>query len=131
MKTSIAVLALIAAAAAYAQAPGMTPEMQQRMQDMQQNMGQMQKCFASIDQKALEGLQVRAKEMEAEVKRLCAAGERDAAQRQAIAYGIEMSKHPELVKMRKCGEGMPGMPVPGQFFPKDQAEQEARKHICD
>jgi hypothetical protein len=131
MKTLIAVLALSLAAPLSAQEPGMTPEMQQRMQDMQKNMGAMQKCFASIDQKALEKLQVRAKEMEAEVKRLCAAGERDAAQSKAMAYGLEMSRDPELQKMRKCGEGFMAMPLPGQFFPKDEQEQASRQHICD
>lgn len=128
MKTLVAVFALASASAAWAQQPGMTPEM---MQNMQKNMAEMQKCFASIDQKALERLQVQAKEMEAEVKRLCAAGDRTGAQNKAIAYGIEMSKDPELQKMRKCGEGMPSMTIPGQFFPRDKAEQESRKHICD
>lgn len=130
MKTLVTVLTLIVVATAWAQQPGMTPGM---MQNMQKNMAEMQKCFASIDQKALERLQVQAKEMEAEVKRLCAAGDRGGAQDKAIAYGIEMSKDPELQKMRKCGEGMQAMAMtmPGQFFPKDEAEQASRKHICD
>jgi hypothetical protein len=128
MKTLVAVLGLVATATAWAQQPGITPEM---MRNMQKNMGEMQKCFASIDQQALERLQVQAKQMEAEVRRLCAAGDRAGAQDKAIAYGMEMSKDPELQKMRKCGEGFQAMQIPGQFFPKDQAEQEFRKHICD
>jgi predicted lipoprotein len=116
MKTLVTVLALVIGATAWAQQPRMTPEM-------------MQKCFASIDQKALERLGAQAKEMEAEVKRLCAAGDRAGAQNKAIAYGMQMSKDPEMQKMAKCGEGFQTMP--GQFFPKDKAEQASRKHICD
>lgn len=37
----------------------------------------------------------------------------------------------EMQKMRKCGEGMQGMPMPGQFFPQDEAEQASRTHVCD
>ncbi len=118
MKTLFAVLTLIVAATAWAQQPGMTPEM-------------MQKCFATVDLKALERLQAQANEMEADVKRLCAAGDRTGEQDKAIAYGIEMSRDPDLQKMRKCGEGLQAMVMPGQFFPKDAAEQKSPKHICD
>ncbi len=128
MKILMTVLTLVVAATAWAQQPGMTPEM---MQNMQRSMGEMQKCFASIDQKALERLQAQAKEMEAEVKRLCAAGDRAGAQDKALAYGIQMSKDPELQKMRKCGEAFQSMAMPGQFFPEDKTEQESRQHICD
>ena len=71
MKILMTVLTLVVAATAWAQQPGMTPEM-------------MQKCFASIDQKAL-------------------------------AYGIQMSKDPELQKMRKCGEAFQSMAMPGSM----------------
>lgn len=131
MKPLITILGIMFLTTVYAQQQGMTPEMQQMMQNMQKNLGQVQSCFAQIDQKALEDLQVGAKAMEAEVKRLCAAGQRDAAQSKAIAYGKEISSNAELQKMRKCGEMSNNMPLPGQFFPKDEQEQKARKHICD
>lgn len=131
MKTTIAVLLLVTATTALGQQPGMTPQMQQQLQNMQANMGAMQKCFADLDQQALERLQAEVKEMEAEIKRMCAAGERDAAQSEAMKYGIKLSQDPELQKMRKCSEGFSAAPMPGQFFPQNEEEQESRKHICD
>jgi superfamily II RNA helicase len=131
MKRLLTFAGILLAGTVVAQQQGMTPEMRQMIENMQKNLGQVQSCMADIDQKAMEDLQARTKEMEAEVKKLCAAGERDAAQRRAIEYGREIGSNAELQKMRRCGEGYNKMPMPGQFFPKDEEEQKTRKHICD
>jgi dsDNA-specific endonuclease/ATPase MutS2 len=131
MRFQLTILAVILTATPAIAQQGMTPEMQQMMKNMQKNMGQIQQCMAQVDQKAIEKLQVKTKQMESEVKRLCAAGQRDEAQDTAIRFGLELSKDPELQKMRKCGEELKGMPMPGEFFPKGGQNDVSSKHICD
>ena len=73
--------------------------------------------------------------MQAEVKQLCAAGERDEAQSKAMAYAKEMSTSEEMKAMQKCAEiaramqkQMPAMAaaeIPAQFDPTENG------HICD
>ncbi len=128
MKTLIAMSALIFASVATAQMDGMTPEMQQMMQ---KNLGQLQQCFAHIDHKALENLRVRTEKVESEVKRLCAAGQRDAAQEKATTFGLEISKDPELQKIQKCGESLQGMQLPGELLSRSVKDGAEAGHICD
>lgn len=132
MRTLILALACLMPATVIAQ-QGMTPQQQQQMQQMMmqnmQNLEKVSNCFAQVDQHAFKDLEVRAKAMEAEVKKLCAAGQRDAAEAKAIAFGKEINANPELQKMRQCGAMYNKMPLPGQFFPKDEKDTN-RKHIC-
>ena len=90
------------------------------LQNMMQLMQEMQVCMEKVDQSALEGLEKRSEEMEAEIKALCDQGKNKKAQKKAIAYGKEMIDNPALKQMRKCGEITKGLlpegAIPGPSF---------------
>mgnify|MGYP001820679358 CR=1 FL=1 len=104
---------------------GMTPEMQQMMEQAQK----AQLCMQEIDLAALQQISDEGKQMESRIKSLCASGERDQAQEEAIAFSREVMKTPSMQQMRKCSEHLRGF-LPDMPF--DNFEEEfANKHICD
>ncbi len=102
--------------------------------DMQKMMAQMQKaqaCMAEVDQSELKKFEARANQMEARVNELCASGQRDKAEQEAIAFGREVSADPAMKKMQECGKLMQGA-MPGLPATATQAAEENRdRHICD
>lgn len=134
MKTTSTILLLLLPIVVFAQNyPGMN---EADMQKMMQQMQQMQGCMENVDRKKLKVLEVRAHEMEANVKSLCADGERDQAQDDVIAFAKEMSKDPTLREMKKCGEKMQSimsnMPkMPYVDMGKGKAKDYSRSHVCD
>jgi Skp family chaperone for outer membrane proteins len=102
--------------------------------DTQKMMAQMQKaqaCMAEVDQSELKKFEARANQMEARVKELCASGQRDEAEQEAIAFGQEVSADPAMKKMQECGKlmqgAMPGMPGTAAQVAEDHKD----RHICD
>jgi dsDNA-specific endonuclease/ATPase MutS2 len=103
------------------------------MQDMMQMMQKMQECMAKVDQSALEGLEKRSEELEAEIKSLCEQGKKKKAQKKAIAFGKEMMDNPALKQMRKCSEITKGL-LPEGSAPQPSFEDEfdfSNQDICD
>lgn len=99
-------------------------------QKMMQQMQQAQACMAGVDQAELKKFEQRTNQMQSSVKALCASGERDEAQQEAIAFGREVTANPSMQKMQECGKmmaGMPGMPT----IPRGAASEDDNRHICD
>jgi len=114
-----------------AQNMGGMPMNEAQMQQMMQQAQTMQNCMANIDQTEMEAFQQKAEQMDAEVKALCAAGERDAAMDRAMAFGKEVAHSDVMQAMKKCGEGMKSM-MPN--LPKTAEPAESRgkpRHVCD
>ena len=103
-------------------------------EEMQQQMQEVQKCFESIDQSQFHVLEAKGKEMESEIKKLCAAGERDEAMKVGMKYGQELSSSPEMKEIRRCSQlmqkVMPNMPTP-YMPPEANDDGSDGAHICD
>jgi hypothetical protein len=106
---------------------------QEEIQQMMQQAQQMQQCMQNIDQDKLNAIEDRSKQMDSEIKALCAEGKRDEAQAKAVAFGMEMSKDPTMQEMRKCGEMSQGMMPKSPFMEQYQADEKDRSihHVCD
>ena len=106
--------------------PGMS---EADMQKMMQQMEKMQSCMENVDQKKLKQIEQRSRQMEVEMKSLCANGKRDKAQKKAISFGKEMASDPTLKTMMKCGENMKGV-LPEMSF-EDLVEESSDVQVCD
>ncbi len=132
MKKLIVQLILILPIAVFAQNNpqayrGMSEADMQRMQEQAQK---AQLCMQDVDMSAVKALEPRARQMESEVKALCAQGERSAAQDKAIDFSREIASDPSLQKMRECGEMLEGMMPQISFIGDDDAES-SDSHVCD
>ena len=99
------------------------------LQKMMQQVEKMQSCMENVDKKELTALEQRSRQMEADVKSLCASGKRDEAQKKAISFAKEITNDTTMKVMRKCGEMVKEM-IPKMSFTgldKDSADH----HICD
>ena len=104
---------------------GMSPDMMKMMEQAQK----AQLCMQEIDVAALEDMSNEGKQMESRIKSLCAAGDRDQAQEEAIAFSRKMMATPSMQQMRTCSEHLRGI-LPRMPF--DNFEEEfANRHICD
>ena len=105
---------------------------EQQMQQMMQQAEAMQKCFENIDPSAYENLEAKGKQMESDIKALCAAGKRDEAMSKAMKYGMEINNDPQLKEIRKCSEMMKGMManMPQPYIPPT-TDENSDEHICD
>lgn len=106
---------------------------QEEMQQMMQQGAAAQKCFADIDQSAMQQLDAKGRQMEAEIKALCAEGKRDEAMSAAMKYGGEIRDDPQLQAIRKCSEMMQGMmaQMPKPYMPPEPGEDGKGGHVCD
>jgi len=129
MKVVVTVLCLLFPVVAAAQNQGMNGV---DMQLMMQKMQEMQQCMAKVDQGELQALEEKSEQFEQELKTLCANGERDKAQKKAMAYSMEMAKNPTLAELKKCGEITKGL-VPQQDSMNDYDEDFdfSNRHVCD
>lgn len=129
LKVAGAMLLLAFSAGSPAQGPGGMS--QQDMQNMMQGMQKMQACMQSVDQAELKKFETRGQQMEREVKSLCAAGKRDAAQQKAMAFGKEVAANPSMKKMGECSQMMAGMMPKMPFLQQVEQQSESNRHICD
>jgi hypothetical protein len=64
----------------------------------------------------MEGMQRKSDEFNSELKRLCKAGNRDAALQRAKQFGLEMANDPAMRHIKACTAGLqisqPGYEVP-------------------
>ena len=121
--------------AGYEQYRNMTPE---QMQALQQNMAThaeaMQKCFDTTGgMETMQRVQSRAEAGMAEVKKRCAAGDRDGAEKQAMKLGLEMNKNKDIQALKKCGEHAQGMMqiLPPQLLNPASGADTKGSHVCD
>ena len=129
MKTYIAFCLLLLPVTAFAQKYGGMS--QGDMQNMMQVMQEVQKCMAGIDQAKLNELKTSSEQAKQEIDTLCAQGERDKAQQQAMAFGKKIASDPTMQQMRKCGEMAQGaMPMTGMADIYDEKDYSSR-HVCD
>ncbi len=99
------------------------------MQKMMQQMEKMQTCMENVDQKDLKALEQRSRQMESELKSLCASGKRDQAQKKAISFAKEITNDTTMKTMRKCGEMMKDAIPKMSFTGLDKESMD--RHICD
>ena len=107
------------------------------MQKMMANMQKAEACMQNVDEGNLREFEQQARQMEAKVDGLCAAGKRDEAQSQAMSFYKEMTANPDIKKMRECSKlmegvvpdlaSMTGMPTAST----DDGEPGKDEHICD
>lgn len=94
----------------------------------------MQKCMNNIDRSALDAMERDGRAMHAEVQGLCAAGQRDQAQQQAMAFAREAAASESYQQLAKCGAGMmeampalQAMAAPASL----EALESSAIHVCD
>lgn len=124
-------LCLLPSFVVMAQNPG---ENDARMQDMMQGMAQMAACMQNIDMDKFNALVEEGKAVEAELKTLCAAGERDQAQARAIEHGVRFVNSSEFQQLKQCGsmaEQMLGQVRDYSVYTDDDSEETTNRHVCD
>lgn len=131
--TSVVILQFVSFVAYATNYPGMN---EADMQKMMQQMQQMQSCMEKVDREKLKALEVRAHQMEAQIKSLCADGKRDKAQDEVISFAKTMSNDPTLREMKKCGEKMKSMmtnmpKIPYADMGKGTTKDYSGSHVCD
>ena len=77
---------------------------QAEMQHMLEQAQVLQACFANADQNALAALRTQGTAMAGEMKTMCTAGKREAAQARAIEFAQEMAASPAVKALSDCGE---------------------------
>ncbi|NOY71850.1 MAG: hypothetical protein GXP14_05650 [Gammaproteobacteria bacterium] len=105
---------------------GMQMDMQQKMMEQ---LKKAQNCMQNIDSSVFDKLEQEGKKMDAEVKLLCADGQRDEAQKKAMDYAKEVMNRPAIKKMKKCSEILDGMASKMPFDDIDKKFQD--RHVCD
>ena len=128
--STFVVILLLALTAAQGQAQGPN---EADMQKMMQQAQEMQACMAKVDRSKLKTLENKGRQLQAKIKKLCAAGKRDEALSTAMREGMELSNDPSVKEMRKCSDLMPDMSGMMPDLPYTDAGSEkdkSDKHIC-
>ena len=124
--TRIAMAVLLAGivACATAQEPPAAPQLDQVLK--------LEECLNRVDAGAMQDLEARSERARDEVRALCAAGDRDGAEKRAAAFGSELAASRETLLVRECGE------MARQMFaampPNARATQDPpfeTGHVCD
>lgn len=104
---------------------------QQQMQAMMQKAQEMQACMNNVDRTEMDELEQRGKLLEAEVKKLCASGQRSEAQSRAVDFTNEMANSSSMKELRKCGEMAKEMMSAFPKIGKTSDDDGSDIHICD
>ena len=99
------------------------------MQKMMQQMEKMQSCMEDVDTDRLKALEQKSRQMETEIKSLCADGKRDEAQKKALSFGKEISNDRTMKTIQKCGEMMKDIMPEITFQGLDTDSKD--RHVCD
>jgi hypothetical protein len=81
------------------------------MRQMMEAMQGMQACMAGVDQAAISRFQQQAQAAEAEMRRLCRAGQQAAAEARALQLGLQMASDPTIKTMQACMARLPQLPM--------------------
>lgn len=126
MKKIFLAMLLGCSVSAQAQFQGMDAD---ELSRMMAGAGEIMACFGRLDQDRMEVLGARAERVNAELEKLCDAGQRDQAQRQAKQYLDEFMDEPEYAQLMECGE------VAERMFPDlvdmGALDLENGAHVCD
>lgn len=99
------------------------------MQQLQQHALEMQACLGGIDQSELERLRVDSTAVQADIRALCSAGQRDAAQVRAVEFGQRVAATPELSELAGCTTMLGDLLPPITATAVEEAAD--REHVCD
>lgn len=99
------------------------------LQQLQQRALEMQACVGKIDQSELGRLRSESEAVETDIRALCGAGRRDAAQARAVEFGQRVAATPELAELARCTSMMGGMLPPITAAAVEEAAD--REHVCD
>jgi hypothetical protein len=109
---------------AAAQQPPAAPQLDQVLQ--------LEECLNRVDATAMQALEARSEQAQDEVRALCAAGDREGAEKRAAAFARELAASRETLLVRDCGE------MARQMFaampPNARATQDPpfeMGHVCD
>lgn len=103
----------------------------EQMRQMMQNAKKMQECFSNVDQSAIKSLAERGKRIEAEVKALCKAGNRDDAQKTAMTFGREVNASKDMQAIKKCSSMGQAMMKDSPWMVSEDGKNSKGGHICD
>ena len=70
---------------------------------------QIEQCMATANTAATQALRERGERVSAEIEKLCKAGQRDAAQAKALAFGREMADSPAMASLQECAGPLAGL----------------------
>jgi hypothetical protein len=70
---------------------------------------QIEQCMAAANTSATQALRQRGERVSAEIEKLCKAGQRDAAQAKALAFGREMADSPAMASLQDCAGPLAGL----------------------
>lgn len=98
-----------------------------KLEQMKQQLKSMQSCIQKTDKAEMKKIGQQAKALDVEIKALCTAGKRDAAQQKAITFGKQTAASPAMEEMKKCGEQVTAM-LPSLLSEMSDGEE---NHVCD
>lgn len=129
MKIITGISFLLLSVTVYAQFPYQMndPAMQKFMEEMQQ----YEKCIAKIQQSQFIDIQRRQEKFAEEVRPLCESGNRDKAQKIAIKFGKDMSNHPAIRELSKCGKLLTSKIAKNEVDDMDFNYESSDVHVCD
>jgi hypothetical protein len=129
MKIILTLLIILFPVAATAQNQGI--EGNNGMAPMMLLMQEMDKCMAQVDQAAMASFEKEAEQIDTELEQLCSKGDRDKAQKKAIAFGKKVMKNSAIIQMKKCAELTKGI-LPADATPNfDDDFDFSDEHVCD
>jgi len=85
----------------------------------QDQMIKVGECMANVDTAAMEAMERKSEAFEADLKRLCKAGMRDAALQRARQYGLETVNDPTMKQIKACTAGL-SMPQQRTVVPPEK-----------
>ena len=129
MKILTGVALLLQSMTAFAQNPYEIndPAIQKVMEEMQK----YEVCMSKIQQSQFIEIQRLQEQFVEEVRPLCASGNRDKAQKRAIKFGKEMSNHPVIVEISKCGKLLTSEFAKEELEDMDFNYETSKIHVCD
>ena len=103
---------------------------QAQIQQMMQKMQDMQTCMANVDHAAMKAFGERAKQLGAEIKALCAAGNKAEALAKAKDFAQEAQANSALQTAKKCSEALPQV-MPKILTHLSDNSEKSHKDICE
>lgn len=124
----IGLLALMSANS-YAQIPpGMDGA---QMQEMMRQMQGFQACIEKIDRSELKAFEQKSHQASTEIEALCRAGERNQAQKRALAFGMEVAGNAGMQQIKVCSQQFQSLIQQSQFYGLQEEAGESDRHVCD
>ena len=115
--------------------PNLTEDQEGKIKKLKTtHMKEMQKyerCMAKIQQSQFVDIQRRQEKFVEEVGPLCKSGNRGKAQKLAIQFGKDMSKHPAIVEITKCSKLLTSTMAKDELDDMDFNYESSDVHVCD